>query len=82
MRRQGFTSLAALAVAFTGLATALTEPLELLGWDVAPDTYDFEYGLLSADGACMCTCSDITPPGVLNFLPNPGGLSPTCAEVL
>lgn len=79
MRRQGFTSLAALAAVFVGLAVAVTELLELLGWDVAPDKYDFDYGLLSADSASMWTCSDVSPPSMLKFMTNPGGLSPTCA---
>lgn len=47
MCRQGLMSLAALAL--TGLAAVVAQPMELFGYDTAPDTYDFLSGIMSSD---------------------------------
>lgn len=82
MRRQGFTSLAAAAAAtaavLAGLPTATSEPMQLLGYEEVPDTYDFEVGLISGDGAYVWMGADIIEPYITKYMTNPSGLSPTC----
>lgn len=81
MRRHAVASIAAAAVAvatsFAGLAGAVTDPIELLGWGQAPDTYDFETGLLSSDGKYVWMGASTSPGWIIKFMTNPGGISPT-----